>query len=149
MEWILLSELLPQRSRTGRPPKWLLQDRIQAADRSRFNAGEPLQAGAKWATSTIPIVFVLGTDPVDAWLVASLNRPGGNVTGVRLVILKAGTPSEIEAAFETVVAQRINSFLTSADAFFGIQAGHSRRCRPTMRCPWSSPPNNTSFGMAS
>jgi putative ABC transport system substrate-binding protein len=125
----------------------------------------------KAATQTIPIVFQVGPDPVAGGLVASLNRPGGNLTGVRvlsvaliaknfallhelvpsatviavlvhpgnvieteivttelqvasrllgvrLLVLKASSESEIDAAFATIVQQQVEALVVSGETFF-------------------------------
>ena len=136
-------------------------------------AGGPAAHAAKAATRTIPIVFVSGEDPVKFGLVASLNRPGGNISGVstfnavlgskrlellhelvptiatigllvnpnypsagleigetqvaaravgrNLIILNASTESEIDAAFASLVQQRVGALVVTGDPLFVSQ----------------------------
>jgi putative ABC transport system substrate-binding protein len=88
----------------------------------------PAALAAKAVTSTIPICFVTGADPVKQELVASLNRPGGNVTGVATVIALVGAKRlgllhEVVPAVSTfAVLVNPNNPITSKDFSRDLQA---------------------------
>jgi putative tryptophan/tyrosine transport system substrate-binding protein len=87
-----------------------------------FSFGAPVTLAVKEATTTIPIVFAMGLDPVQAGLVASLNRPGGNVTGAASLMLEL-TAKRLELLHDIAPAATSMGYLhTAADRGAGTQA---------------------------
>ena len=68
----------------------LVADLVQLPATVIVTVGVPSTLAAKASTTSIPILFSVGADPVQFGLVASFNRPGGNLTGVNLLIGEFG-----------------------------------------------------------
>jgi putative ABC transport system substrate-binding protein len=75
-------------------------------------AGSPTALPAKAATTVIPTVFMVGSDPVELGLVASLNRPGGNLTGVAYLNAEVA-PKRLELLHQFVPAAKSIALLVN------------------------------------
>jgi putative tryptophan/tyrosine transport system substrate-binding protein len=113
--------------------------------------GSPTALAAKSATSTIPIVFRIGADAVELGLVASLARPGGNLTGVSLLADEL-TPKRLELLSELVpqagvIALLVNPNNTNAERNIrdGQEAARAKEVRLTILKAGSASEIDTAF----
>jgi len=84
-------------------------------------ASESLGSALRVAAASVPVVFATGTDPVAANLVASLNRPGGNLTGVT-VITAALWPKRLELLRELISPTPVIALLVNPSNTYTIPA---------------------------
>jgi putative ABC transport system substrate-binding protein len=101
--------------------------------------GTPSAQAAKAATTSIPIVFVTAVDPVEFGLVASLNRSGGNLTGVTILSVEVG-PKLLELLHELVPTAVVMALLVNPTSPFAetvsrdAQAARARSGCNSMCC---------------
>src|SRR5436190_22869718 len=128
----------------------LASDLVRRRDAVIATASPPAAFAAKQASAMIPIVFGMAQDPVKLGLVASLARPGGNLTGVnflltelaakRLELLREMVPAANRLAVLVDPTQAINTENTLREVQAGAQAmglahpGSQRRNQPRNRC---------------
>jgi hypothetical protein len=89
-------------------------------------AGDAAARAAKAATTTIPIVFTSGADPVKAGLVSNINRPNGNVTGVSSFISPLG-PKQLDLVRELTRASRIGVLVNPSNPAVSDYLTEARR----------------------
>jgi putative tryptophan/tyrosine transport system substrate-binding protein len=96
--------------RYDRLPGFAAEFVSRSVDLITASGGPAAALAAKGATSTIPIVFTAGTDPVAAGLVASFARPGGNLTGISFLVGQL-MPKRLELVSELVPQIRVVALL--------------------------------------
>jgi putative tryptophan/tyrosine transport system substrate-binding protein len=112
----------------------LVADLIQRKAAVILTGATPVTRAAKAASTTIPIVFVIGADPVKVGLVASLNRPGGNVTGVSF-LANSLLPKQFEVLHETVPKGSVDRLPRESDQ--SECSGRHERCASSSGCAWA------------